>query len=231
MRDDGEQIGSGESVLIGALEPAAREGLLGLARRVTFPAGAAIYSYGDPGDTMLVIEKGRIEISVTTKSGRKSVLNVMGPGEALGEVAMLDRRPRSADATAATEVSALQLHRSDIMSFLQRNPGATMALMAELCAKVRNASELFAAQSNTDASVRLSRCILRLAAKWGSIRADGTVRVDVALSQADIGEFSGLVRENVNRHLRRWAEEALLEFDRDGFTVLKPDRMTEIAGL
>lgn len=219
MKDAGEDIHTGESVLMQVLDPESRAALLALAHRVTLPAGTAIYSWGEPGTSMMVIEQGQVEISLTSRTGRRSILNVMGPGESLGEIAMLDQRPRSADATARTQVVALVLRRTDVIGFLQRYPAAMMSLMAELCAKVRNASEMFAAQANTSAEARLARCMLRLAEKWGEDQPDGSRRVDVAFSQAELGDFSGLARENVNRHLRGWGEAGLIAFDRDGFSL------------
>jgi CRP/FNR family transcriptional regulator, cyclic AMP receptor protein len=229
MRDDGETIQSGSSVLMRALGPQTRLALLALGQRTRFAPGATIYSYGEPGASMLVIESGQVEISLTARSGRRSILNVMGPGETLGEIAMLDRHPRSADAIARTEVTGLVLHRPDVLGLLSRDPDAMLSLMAELCAKVRNASEMFAAQSNTSAAARLARCILRLGAKWGEPMADGSVRLTTTFSQSELGDFSGLARENVNRHLRSWIEEGIIVIDRDGMTLADPDALRVLA--
>lgn len=212
-----------------ALSPDTREALLALGRRSRFAPGTMIYAYGEPGASMLVIESGQVEISLTARSGRRSILNVMGPGETLGEIALLDRHPRSADATARTEVTGLVLHRQDVLDVLMRHPDAMLSLMAELCAKARNASEMFAAQSNTSAEARLARCVLRLGAKWGELRADGQVRLNVTFSQSELGDFSGLARENVNRHLRNWVEEGFVEIDRDGMTLVNPGALRAIA--
>jgi len=229
MADAAEAIHTGESVLMQALDPRTRAALIALASRVAFPAGTAIYSWGEPGGSMLVLEEGLVEISLNSRTGRRSILNVMGPGETLGEIAMLDQRPRSADATARTDVVALLLRRSDVLGLLLREPSAMMSLLAELCAKARNASEMFAAQSNTSAEARLARCVLRLAEKWGEDRPDGGRRVEIVFSQAELGDFSGLARENVNRYLRAWTETGLIEFDRTGFTLPSREAMHVLA--
>lgn len=212
-----------------ALSPDTREALLALGHRTRYAPGATIYAYGELGSSMLVIEAGQVEISLTARSGRRSILNVMGPGETLGEIALLDRNPRSADATARTEVTGLVLHRQDVVGLLMRHPDAMISLMAELCAKVRNASEMFSAQSNTSAGARLARCVLRLGAKWGVEGSDGQVRLNVSFSQSELGDFSGLARENVNRHLRHWVETGIVEIDRDGMTLVDPDALRALA--
>lgn len=214
-----------------ALGADSRAALLALGHRSMFPAGTVIYSWGEPGTSMMVLEQGQVEISLTSQTGRRSILNVMGPGETLGEIAMLDQRPRSADATARTDVVAFVLRRADVIAFLRADPAAMMSLMAELCAKVRNASEMFAAQANTSAEARLARCVLRLAEKWGTPLADGGRRVPIAFSQAELGDFSGLARENVNRHLRTWVDAGFVEFDRDGFTLRDSAAIRSLAEL
>lgn len=212
-----------------ALGPQTQAALLALGHCTRFAPGSRIYSHGQPGASMLVIESGQVEISLTARNGRRSILNVMGPGETVGEIAMLDRHPRNADARARTQVTGLMLHRADVLDLLSRNPDAMLSLMAELCAKVRNASELFAARSNTSARARLARCILRLGAKWGEAMDDGSVRLHINFSQSELGDFVGLARENVNRHLRAWADAGLIAIDRDGMILTDPEALRALA--
>lgn len=207
------------SVLLSSLSDADRETLLAHAHRAAFTSGQMIFSRADPGDTLLLIEEGRIEISITSFSGRKSVLNHMGPGEALGEIAMLDGGLRSADAVAATDVRGLVIHRRDVMAFLGDRPQALFALVSELCGKVRNASEMFATQAQTEAPSRLARALIRLADRWGEETPAGTLLSAERFSQSDLGEFSGISRENVNRRLRGWAEDGLIEMTPQGIAL------------
>lgn len=201
------------SLLLRALSAEARARLLASATRRRFPKGATIFMIGDPGDGMYLIDEGRVEISLTSLNGRRMVLNHMGPGEVLGEIAMLDGGPRSADATAATDAALLSLSRTTVLSFLQAHPDSAIALIGELCAKVRNASDMFDVQAQTEAKVRLARCLLRFGNKWGRPAANGAVRLPTGFNQMDLGEFAGLARENVNRHLRSWATEGVVDLD------------------
>ncbi len=218
-------------MLLAPLGEADRSRLMEKARPVHYPPGTLIFGRSDPGETLLFIETGRVEISVTSLNGRRSVLNHMGPGEALGEIAMLDGGLRSADASAATDVTGRLLHRSDVFAFLRERPDAMLGLVQELCAKVRNASEMFSAQSQTDASARLARCLLRLSEKWGEPDPSGVTRIGASFSQSDLGDFAGLSRENVNRRLRQWADDGLIALCEDGLTILDQDGLSEIAQL
>jgi CRP-like cAMP-binding protein len=216
---------------LGLLDATARAALLARGTRRRYAGGETIFLRGDPGRALYLIEEGRVEVSVTALGGRRSVLAHMGPGEILGEIAVLDNLERSADATAAGEVALVGLPRSEVMDFLARNPEAMMGLIAELCAKARNASEMFEDQTQVAARTRLARCLTRIARKWGQPQGDGAVRITEPLSQSDLGEFSGLARENVNRHLRAFADEGLLRIE-DGVVLIGDvEALEEIAEL
>lgn len=219
------------SLLLSSLSDDDRQLLLSHARPASFQAGQMIFSRSDPGETLLLIRDGRVEISITSLSGRKSVLNHMGPGEALGEIALLDGGFRSADATAATKVTGLILHRTDVMGFLRDRPHALFALVAELCAKVRNASDMFATQAQTEAQSRLARALIRLAERWGENAPEGQLLSAERFSQTDLGEFSGISRENVNRRLRAWADEGLISMGPKGIILKDPAALIELADL
>ncbi len=216
---------------LGLLDEAARAALLARGTRRRFGPDETIFLRGDPGKALYLIEEGRVEVSVTALGGRRSVLAHMGPGEVLGEIAVLDNLERSADATAAGEVALVSLPRSEVMKFLAQNPEAMIGLIAELCAKARNASEMFENQTQVAARTRLARCLMRIARKWGRPESGGAIRITEPLSQSDLGEFSGLARENVNRHLRAFADGGLLRLEEGGVLIADPGALEEIAEL
>jgi len=216
--------------MLTAMDPAARERLLENGTTKTFEVGETIFARGDEGGSIFIILTGRVEISLTAMTGRKSVLNHMGPGEVIGEVAMFDHLPRSADAVAATRVEGLSIGRSVITQFFVDKPEAAMALVAELCAKVRNASDMFEVQSQVQANIRLARCLLRIGEKWGRHEGAGYI-IDQPFSQSDIGEIAGLARENVNRHMKTLIADGIVEQDGRKIVILDSEALKEIAEL
>lgn len=199
------------------------------AKRRSYAAGQTIFAEGEPGNMVMLIEKGRVEVSVTSMSGRKSVLAHMGPGEVLGEIAALDGGTRSADTVAASAVEGLALSRKNILAFVAERPNVAQAIITELCRKVRNASDMFTTQSVTEGGPRLARALLRLFDKWGTTDADGLLRLEEKFSQTEIGEFSGLARENVNRHIKSWMEEGLLRSDKRQLVLLDREALEGLA--
>lgn len=230
MTGDKSDASREESVLLAALDTEARAKLLQQGAKRRFAAGETIFARGDEGSSIFIIASGRVEISITSMNGRKSVLNHMGPNEVLGEVAMIDRGTRSADATAANDVEGTLIGRADITRFLGQHPEATMGLVEELCAKVRNASEMFEVQSQVQANIRLARCLLRIGEKWGQPFGDGYV-IEQPFSQSDIGEIAGLARENVNRHLKSMIQNGIVSQEGRLLTILDAETLRDIAEL
>ncbi len=220
-----------DSLILNALSPQERDALLARGTRRSYQKGKVIFSRGDEGAWALFIEDGIVEVSVMSLNGRKSILNHMEKGEILGEIALLDGQERSAEALAATDVSGMLVRRDAVVSSLKKNNEACFSIIETLCARVRNASEMFELQSLTSGNARLARCLLRVAKKWGLENEGGRIHVEQKLSQSDLGELAGMARENVNRHLQAWVQDGLILFDKGDITLLEPEVLEEFAEL
>jgi len=217
------------SVLRAVMAPGEFDALFAAARMCHFAAGQMIFAAGEPGETLILIEDGRVEVSITAASGRKSVLAHAGTGELLGEIAALDGGARSADAVAVSAVGGRVLLRANLLAFIAERPALAEAMIKELCQKVRNASEMFTTVSTIDAAPRLAQALLRLFDKWGRPDPQGEL-LSERFSQAELGEFSGLARENVNRQLRAWSDEGILATVNRHLLLKDRDALELIAG-
>jgi CRP-like cAMP-binding protein len=220
-----------DSLILSALPPAERSALLARGSRRSYRKGEIIFSRGDEGSWALFLEEGMVEVSVMSLNGRKSVLNHMEKGEILGEIALLDGQPRSAEAVAGSDVSGTLVRREAVVAALKKNNEACFSIIETLCARVRNASEMFELQSLTSGNARLARCLLRIAQKWGAENEDGSIHIEQNFSQSDLGELAGIARENANRHLQAWVQEGLIRFDKGDITLLEPEVLEEYAEL
>ncbi|HEY9052429.1 MAG TPA: Crp/Fnr family transcriptional regulator [Gammaproteobacteria bacterium] len=218
-------------MIFNALRPEDRDRLLAEGHKRTYQKGEIIFNRGEEGSWLFLIEDGIIEISIVSLNGRKSVLNHMEKGEMLGEIALFDRAGRSADAIALTPVSGTIIDRQSVLKVLENNNEAFYSIIQTLCARVRNASEMFETLSLTSASSRLARCLIRISKQWGEMNTDGSIHIKQNFTQSDLGELAGLARENVNRHLQNWIQEQLILFDKGNITLLNTDKLNEIAEL
>lgn len=212
------------------IPPALRRRLVEKGRRRHFGPGATIYSAGSEARSMLLIETGRVEVSINNSQGRKTVLNHVGPGDLVGEFPFFDRRLRSADVVAAADTTALEFGYADLRATLLGEPEALLALMTGICRKARETILSVESLSHKHAAPRLAQCILRLGDKWGAER-NGAIVIAQDFSQGELGEIAGLARENVNRLLRAWAAEGIVLLESGRLTIADRRALAGIAGL
>ncbi|MDT8328362.1 MAG: Crp/Fnr family transcriptional regulator [Roseovarius sp.] len=199
-------------------------------RTVEFPLGQTIYGAGDGDSTMMLITKGRVEISRTSSDGRRSILTHLGAGDMVGELAALDGMPRSADVVAATRVHGLVLTRPQIAGLLKDNPEAALGVIETLCRRLRETSAMYTAHVLADGQARLARLLLHLAEKWGEPLPDGRRHLSERFSQSDLGDLVGLTRESVNRQIREWELSGIVARQGRGLVICDLAALLGIAG-
>ncbi len=217
-------------MLLDHLEPHELEKLMAFARTQRHRASEVIFRKGDPGISMMSIVDGRVKISVASTDGKEAVLAVLGPGEVLGEMAILEDKDRSADAIALDACELLVLQKRDFIPFLERNPTICIRLLRILCDRLRRTSELVEDRTFLSLPARLAKTLLDLADAGGRETADGT-RVDFNMSQKNFGGLMGASRESVNKQLHAWQAEGLLTIGR-GFVVLaRPEDLARVVDI
>jgi CRP/FNR family cyclic AMP-dependent transcriptional regulator len=127
----------GWAVLFSELPDRQRDDLAGRLRRHRYAPGEAVFIKGDEGNSLYIIESGRVHIKLTAEDGREVVLNSLGPGDFFGDLALLDGEPRSADAVAVEGSHLVLLERRDFLRFLSDYPSAAVTLLAVLSRRLR----------------------------------------------------------------------------------------------
>lgn len=183
------------------LAPEDREVLSRRAFRQDFRAGEKLFGFGDPGESMMIILQGRIRILRPTASDKELILDDLEEGDILGEMAVLDGKPRSAEARALTNAKVLVLARRDLLPFLEAHPTVCLTLLGSLCDMIRRADERTADFLWSRLATRLAKTLVRLSEKTTKL----------SLSQQELADMTGAARETVNRQLTAWEEEGLIE--------------------
>ena len=186
-------------------------------RRV--PRGEVLLRRGDPNTGMIMIASGRVRISVVSEDGKEVALSVLGPGEVLGEMSLLDGEDCSADATAQEDCVLLVIERNQFLRLLRSSPDLCLQLMAMLTRRLRRANEKLEDIALLDLPTRLGRLLTRLASQYGVPARTGT-RIEVRLSQKDLSTLVGASREKVNKQLRQWEEDGVLGKDSGRMVIL-----------
>lgn len=107
-----------------------------------YHSSTVVFRNGDPGEAMYLIDLGKVRISITDADGHMITLAELGPGDFFGEMAMLDGRGRSADATVIEEARLAKLTREDFLSFIKHDPRVTLELLTALTQRLRRTDDL-----------------------------------------------------------------------------------------
>ena len=187
--------------LLEPLDDGDRRAMLQEMREVSFDAGQAIFTRGDPGREVYLVVAGRVRLSVLTAEGRELSFAHAEPGAIFGEIAMLDEGPRSADATAVVKTQALSLGRAAFMRLAQSRPHLVDAIVRFLCRRIREADQQLEAIALCPIEVRLARFFLAAARQKNPDVEEGTVAIDLGMSQGELALLIGASRPKVNTAL------------------------------
>lgn len=204
------------------------EVLVGLAahlRRQVFRKGTMIFHKEQAGDALYIVHTGRVRIFLPTESGEELDVDLQGPGDVFGEMALLDGRPRSASAQAAEDTVTYTLRRDDFQAHLARAPELAAALIELLSARVRHLMQYTESLAFHDAHARVARVLLDLAQRYG-VRRDGVV-IDLPLTQSELARMVGATRERVNRVLASFRAQGLIELRGRRVVLRDPQRLEQ----
>jgi CRP/FNR family transcriptional regulator, cyclic AMP receptor protein len=189
---------------------------------------ATIFQKGDPGGSMMAVVRGRVKICTYSPDGRELVLNIIDRGGLFGEIALLDGQPRSADAVAIEDTELLVLDRNRLMPFLNANPEIATRLIGVLCQRLRVTSEALEDALLRDAPSRVARGLLRLAATFGKQEPAG-LRLDIKLSQQQLGNLIGISRESTNKYIVEWTRAGYLSVNHGFITISDRDTLESLS--
>lgn len=201
-----------------------------LARLCTYAAtrrlkrGAMIFSRGDPGTSLFMVVSGSVKISIQSAGGKDAVFNLINAGGVFGEIALLDGKPRTADAIAATDCQLLVLDRRDFIPLIGGNPDVALSLIEVLCERIRRTSDQVEEVIFLDLERRLAKTLLRLS-EAGKATPLGR---KLTITQREVGQIIGMSRESTNKQLRAWQDRKWLKIERGGITILKPTALAEL---
>jgi CRP/FNR family transcriptional regulator len=190
------------------------------ARRIhhcDFRPGQHILFEGEQPPGLYFVLRGRVRLSRTAADGREQVLAMIGPGEPFDPVPLFDGGPSPSNARAMSPVACLLLARADLLALIDRHPGLAVAMLGSMAGQLRELVGLVEDLAFRTVRARLARQLLVEAAE-GS--AD--------LTQQELAERAGTVREIAGRALRRLAEEGLVRLQRGRVFVLDPAGLAQV---
>ena len=207
------------------LDPEALDQLCRYARHATLKRGATIYSKGDPGNSLYAVISGTAKMSISSPDGRSAILNIIGPGELFGEIALLDGRDRTADAIANSNCEVFIIDRREFIPFVKSQPALAMKFIELLCTRLRNTSDQVEQIILQNLPGRLASALLRLMEKSMPAPQGRTI----AITQQEISEMVGMTRESINKQLRAWSTRNWVRLEHGAIVVLNIEVLRELA--
>ncbi|MFZ5518309.1 MAG: Crp/Fnr family transcriptional regulator [Candidatus Zhuqueibacterota bacterium] len=174
----------------------------------------------ESGNTLFIIQKGRVKVSRMSDDGREVILSILERGEFFGELSLIDGKARSASVTAIEDSEVLMLRRGDFMGLLEEHPQIAISLLKELAGRIRKSDTQIKSLSLQDAMGRVASALLLLAEDAGVIKQGRVVIHKIPLQQ-DLANMAGTSRETISRVFRHLEDEKLME--REGRKVIIPD--------
>ena len=192
--------------------------LAAAARDVTYRARDYVFQEGEPAVWFCLVKRGHVKIVRHAKSGKDVVLELLGPGEAFGGVAVIERRPYPASAQATETSVVTRIPHDLICALAERHPSIVREMALLIGQRLRAAHESVTSLASDPVEARLAAALLRIAEREG-VRTSDRLTLPFQLTRQSLADMTGTTVETAIRVLRRWQREGLLE-DEDGHVVL-----------
>ena len=203
------------------------DAILAQATVARYAEGALIFAKGDPGNSMMAVLRGRVMISSPSVDGRQVVLTTFREGDVFGEIALLDGKERTADATAATDCELLVVARRSLLVLLERRPELAHQLLIVLCERIRRTNEQVEDFAFLHLETRIAKALLRLMQQEG--QRTSARHLGLKISQRALGEIVGSSRESVNKHLQDWKRSGIIELEKGSILIRDVEALAALA--
>lgn len=196
-----------------------RQRLASAATMRTYDKGAALFSEGDTSDVLYTVVSGRVKVFKTTPRGTDVILELFGPGDPVGAVAVYESRPYPASAITLEPTTCVLIPRQAFFALLEAYPTMVRGLLTGLTHRLVELTNRLTELSGGRVEARLARFFLKLATDMGQAQSEGTF-IPLALSRQEIADMIGTTIETSIRTMSRWGKDNLVRTEKDGFLVV-----------
>lgn len=189
--------------------------------------GEVLFREGETSRGLHLIVEGTVRVYRASPDGQEQVLNTLGPGDSLGEVAVFDEGPYLASARAIETGRVLFLPFREVHALYRTHPQVAQAVVRELGSRVRKMAALVDQLALHDVPTRVAAAVLRHAEEAGVLGRGASFRLP--RTQEELAAELGTTRESVARALRELREGGVIRQRAREFAVLDPPRLSLLA--
>ena len=215
------------ATFLGRLRPPTRELLLRVGTAVEYPANRVILRQGDEERHVVLLLDGLVK--VTSSAGdQETLLAIRVGGDVIGEMAVLERRPRSASVVASVPVRARIIHPGELELFLERCPDAALELMRMMSERLRWSNRRRMDFAACTPAQRLSRIIIEVARVYGKPAPEGW-DLGVPLTQAELASLAGVGLRSAEKALHQMVRDDMILCLYRRMVIRDVDRLGDLA--
>jgi len=213
-----------QTPLFSGLDDDAANSLRSSLTQIELRRGDILFREGDSGDRLYLVVDGKVKLGRSSPDGRENLLAVLGPGQMFGELSLFDPGPRSATATAVTDVTMGSLGHDELSPWLTGHPDVARGLLHQLAARLRRTNEVVGDLVFSDVPGRVAKALLDLSSRFGR-KADDGVHVHHDLTQEELAQLVGASRETVNKALADFANRGWLRLEPRSVVLVDLERL------
>jgi CRP-like cAMP-binding protein len=191
--------------------------------------GETLFEEGEAPDRFVVATAGRIKVLKTTPDGRQLILEIFGPGDPVGAVAVYEERPYPATAVALDDTEAVVIPRRDFFALLDARPTLVRGLLLAMTRRLVELTARLSELTGGRVEARIARLFQKLGEKLGQPTDEGGVFIPVPLSRQELADLVGTTIETCIRVMSRWGKEGIVATGPGGFTILDRETLEELA--
>jgi CRP/FNR family transcriptional regulator len=216
------------SVVFNAISSKEINSLIRVTQTERYHPRAFIFMEGDPSLWLYIVKSGRVKILKHSRTGKDVVLELLGPGEIFGGVAVLEKRPYPATAQAVEITEVLKLPRELMLALAERYPSIVREMALMIGQRLRTAHESIKSLAVEPVEPRLAATLVRLADREGKRSPEG-VELPYHLTRQSLADMAGTTVETTIRVVSRWIKEGLVSEDGGRLALRKPGALRAMA--
>ena len=217
-----------KSIILRRLAPEDRARLGAVAHVREYAKGEHLFDEGDSSDHLYIIVSGRVKVSKTTARGSDVILELFGPGDPVGAVAVYESRPYPASGIAIEPTTCILVPRQSFFALLEAHPTLVRGLLIGLTHRLVELTNRLTELSGGRIEARLARLFLKLADDAGRQRPDG-VFIPMPLSRQELADMIGTTIETSIRIMSRWNKQEVVRTEKDGFLVVDREALESLS--
>lgn len=190
--------------------------ILRKSRTLKFRKSSILMTEGETGESLYLINTGRVKIFLSDEDGNEITLFIEGPGSYIGEISLLDNAPRTASAVTLEKTEVISISKKDFIDVITENPDIAFSIINALTQKMRRATDTIGALALKNVYQRLALKLLELAEE-----ENGQKIVSSRYSHAELGKMIGASREMVGKVMAGLTEGEYIKQSDKSLFILK----------